>query len=286
MTRDHAPASESPGRDRATSFPTPLVLIGAGKMGSALLRGWLADGLDPGAVTVVDPQPSPEIALLCAERGLRLNPTDAAPAGALVLGIKPQVLDEAAAALGAWIGPDTLVLSILAGKTLADLKRRLPGARALVRVMPNLPASIGRGATGAVGSPEVGLDARAGAEALLASSGLVAWLDDEGLIDAVTAVSGSGPAYVFLLAEALAEAGVAAGLPRDLSEQLARATVAGAGALLDADSREAGQLRRDVTSPGGTTAAALAVLMREGGLPALMTEAVAAARRRAGELSG
>jgi pyrroline-5-carboxylate reductase len=268
------------------ALPTPLVLVGAGKMGAALLRGWLAGGLDPAAVTVIDPQPSPDIAALCAERGLRLNPEADAPAGALVLGIKPQVLDAAAAALVPWIGPDTLVVSILAGKTIADLKRRLPGARAVVRVMPNLPASIGRGATGAVGSPEVGPQARASAERLLASSGLVAWLDDEALIDAVTAVSGSGPAYVFLLAEALAEAGVAAGLPPELSAQLARATVAGAGALLDADAREAGQLRRDVTSPGGTTAAALAVLMREGALPDLMREAVAAAKRRAGELSG
>ncbi|KQQ14236.1 pyrroline-5-carboxylate reductase [Methylobacterium sp. Leaf123] len=276
MTPDHA----------STAFPTPLVLAGAGKMGAALLRGWLAGGLDPAAVTVVDPQPSPEIAMLCAERGLRLNPEAAAPAGALVLGIKPQVLDAAAPALGGWIGPDTLVVSILAGKTIADLKRRLSSARAVVRAMPNLPASIGRGATGAVGSPEVGPQARAGAEALLASSGLVTWLDDEGLIDAVTAVSGSGPAYVFLLAEALAEAGMAAGLPPELSAHLARATVAGAGALLDADAREAGQLRRDVTSPGGTTAAALAVLMREGALPDLMREAVDAARRRAGELSG
>ncbi|MBB2963413.1 pyrroline-5-carboxylate reductase [Methylobacterium sp. R2-1] len=276
MTQDQA----------STAFPTPLVLAGAGKMGAALLRGWLAGGLDPAAVTVIDPQPSPEIAVLCAERGLRLNPDAASPAGALVLGIKPQVLDAAAPALGAWIGPDTLVVSILAGKTIADLKRRLPAARAVVRVMPNLPASIGRGATGAVGSPEVGPQARAAAERLLARSGLVAWLDDEALIDAVTAVSGSGPAYVFLLAEALAEAGVAAGLPPELSEQLARATVAGAGALLDADAREAGQLRRDVTSPGGTTAAALAVLMREGALPDLMREAVGAAKRRAGELSG
>lgn len=276
MTQDHAPPP----------FPTPLVLAGAGKMGAALLRGWLAGGLDPAAVTVIDPQPSPEIAVLCAERGLRLNTEAAAPAGALVLGIKPQVLDEAAPALSAWIGPETLVVSILAGKTIADLKRRLPSARAVVRVMPNLPASIGRGATGAVGSLEVRESARAGTEALLASSGLIAWLDDEALIDAVTAVSGSGPAYVFLLAEALAEAGVAAGLPPDLSAQLARATVAGAGALLDADPREAGQLRRDVTSPGGTTAAALAVLMREGALPDLMQEAVAAAKRRAGELSG
>ncbi|KQO93923.1 pyrroline-5-carboxylate reductase [Methylobacterium sp. Leaf92] len=272
--------------DDPTAFPTPLVLAGAGKMGAALLRGWLAGGLDAAAVTVVDPQPSAEIATLCAERALRLNPEAAVPAGALVLGIKPQVLDAAAPALAGWIGPDTLVVSILAGKTIADLKRRLPTVRAVVRAMPNLPASIGRGATGAVGSPEVGPQARAGAEALLASSGLVAWLDDEALIDAVTAVSGSGPAYVFLLAEALAEAGVAAGLPPDLSAQLARATVAGAGALLDADAREAGQLRRDVTSPGGTTAAALAVLMREGALPDLMHEAVEAARRRAGELSG
>ncbi|MFJ7440589.1 pyrroline-5-carboxylate reductase [Methylorubrum thiocyanatum] len=269
-----------------TAFPTPLVLAGAGKMGAALLRGWLAGGLDPAAVTVVDPQPAPEIAELCAERALRLNPHADGPAGALVLGIKPQVLDAAAPALSPWIGPDTLVVSILAGKTIADLKRRLPAARAVVRAMPNLPASIGRGATGAVGSPEVGPQARAGAERLLASSGLVAWLDDEALIDAVTAVSGSGPAYVFLLAEALAEAGVAAGLPPDLSAQLARATIAGAGALLDADTREAGQLRRDVTSPGGTTAAALAVLMREGAVPDLMREAVAAAKRRAGELSG
>ncbi|WP_438346603.1 pyrroline-5-carboxylate reductase [Methylorubrum populi] len=269
-----------------TAFPTPLVLAGAGKMGAALLRGWLAGGLDPAAVTVVDPQPAPEIAALCAERALRLNPHADGPAGALVLGIKPQVLDAAAPALSPWIGPDTLVVSILAGKTIADLKRRLPAARAVVRAMPNLPASIGRGATGAVGSPEVGPQARAGAERLLASSGLVAWLDDEALIDAVTAVSGSGPAYVFLLAEALAEAGVAAGLPPDLSARLARATIAGAGALLDADTREAGQLRRDVTSPGGTTAAALAVLMREGAVPDLMREAVAAAKRRAGELSG
>ncbi|CAX26354.1 MAG: pyrroline-5-carboxylate reductase [Methylorubrum extorquens] len=272
--------------DDPTAFPTPLVLAGAGKMGAALLRGWLAGGLDPAAVTVVDPQPSAEIATLCAERALRFNPEAAVPAGALVLGIKPQVLDAAASALAGWIGPDTLVVSILAGKTIADLKRRLPTARAVVRAMPNLPASIGRGATGAVGSPEVGPQARAGAEALLACSGLVAWLGDEALIDAVTAVSGSGPAYVFLLAEALAAAGVAAGLPPDLSAQLARATVAGAGALLDADAREAGQLRRDVTSPGGTTAAALAVLMREGALPDLMREAVEAARRRAGELSG
>jgi pyrroline-5-carboxylate reductase len=152
--------------------------------------------------------------------------------------------------------------------------------------MPNLPASIGRGATGAVASAGVDAARRDKADALLASVGLVEWLDDEGLIDALTAVSGSGPAYVFLLAEAMAQAGIAAGLPAAMAARLARATVSGSGALLDATDRDAGLLRRDVTSPGGTTAAALAVLMRDGGLPDLLREAVAAGRHRAGELSG
>jgi pyrroline-5-carboxylate reductase len=268
------------------TLPSPLVLVGAGKMGGALLQGWLAGGLAPEATIVVDPQPSPEIAERCTARGIRLNPAQPEPAGTLVLGFKPQGLEAAAPSLAPWIGEATLVVSILAGKTIADLKRRLPGARAVVRSMPNLPASIGRGATGAVASPEVDADQRAAADALLASAGIVAWLDDEGLIDALTAVSGSGPAYVFLMAEALAEAGIAAGLPADLAQNLARATVAGAGALLDADPRSSAQLRKDVTSPGGTTAAALGVLMREGGLPDLLREAVEANRRRAGELSG
>jgi pyrroline-5-carboxylate reductase len=152
--------------------------------------------------------------------------------------------------------------------------------------MPNLPASIGRGATGALASPEVTAGQRAAAQALFAANGAVAWLTDEAQIDAVTAVSGSGPAYVFLLVEALAEAGVAAGLDASVARTLARATVAGAGALLDASTAEADELRRNVTSPGGTTAAALAVLMRPDGLGALMREAVAAARSRAEALSG
>ena len=268
------------------SLPSPLVLVGAGKMGGAMLRGWLAGGLDPTDAIVIDPQPSTEIAELCTARRIRLNPDASEPAGTLVLGFKPQGLDGAAPALAPWINDATLVVSILAGKTIFDLKRRLPGARAVVRAMPNLPASIGRGATGAVASPEVGAKQRAAADALLARAGLVAWLDDERLIDALTAVSGSGPAYVFLMAEALAEAGIKAGLPPDLAQNLARATVAGAGALLDADPRSSAQLRKDVTSPGGTTAAALAVLMRAGGLPDTLAEAVEAARVRAGELSG
>ncbi|KQQ26033.1 pyrroline-5-carboxylate reductase [Methylobacterium sp. Leaf125] len=268
------------------ALPASLTLVGAGKMGGAMLAGWLAGGLDPARTTVLDPQASPEMQALCAERGLALNPAAPPVADALVLAMKPQGLEGAAPALAPLIGPGTLVVSILAGKTIANLRDRLPGARAIVRAMPNLPASIGRGATGAVASPEVDDRQRAQAHALLASVGLVEWLDDEGLIDALTAVSGSGPAYVFLLAEVMAEAGIAAGLPADMATRLARETVSGAAALLAANPRDAALLRRDVTSPGGTTAEALAVLMRDGGLPDLMREAVDAARRRAGALAG
>jgi pyrroline-5-carboxylate reductase len=268
------------------ALPASLTLVGAGKMGGAMLSGWLAGGLDAARTTILDPQASREMRALCAERGLALNPPEPPVSDALVLAMKPQGLEGAAPAFARLVGPQTLVVSILAGKTLANLRERLPAARAIVRAMPNLPASIGRGATGAVASAEVDPSQRAQAHALLASVGLVEWLDDEGLIDALTAVSGSGPAYVFLLAETMTQAGVAAGLPPEMAARLARSTVSGAGALLDANPREAGALRQDVTSPGGTTAEALAVLMRAGGLPDLMREAVDAARRRAGELSG
>jgi pyrroline-5-carboxylate reductase len=270
----------------AARMPASLVLAGAGKMGGAMLTGWLDAGLDQRRTTIIDPVPARTIVDLCAARGIALNPPDPEPGAVLVLGIKPQGLETAAPGLDRLIGRDTLLVSILAGKTIADLRARLPRARAVVRAMPNLPASIGRGATGACASPEVSPEQRAAAEALLAASGTVAWLADEAQIDAVTAVSGSGPAYVFLLAETLAEAGIAAGLDPDVARDLARATVAGAGALLDASPADAAELRRNVTSPGGTTAAALDVLMRPDGLGALMREAVAAARRRAGELSG
>lgn len=271
---------------RPRTLPASLTLVGAGKMGGAMLAGWLAGGLDAARTSVVDPQAAPELVASCADRGVALNPARVPPAEVVVLAMKPQGLDAAAPGLAPLIGPETLVVSILAGKTLADLRHRLPQARAIVRAMPNLPASIGRGATGAVANPDVTPRQRAQADALLACVGLVEWLDDEGLIDALTAVSGSGPAYVFLLAEAMAQAGVAAGLPPEMAARLARATVSGAGALLAASPVEAAQLRRDVTSPGGTTAAALAVLMRPDGLPDLMREAVAAGRHRAGELSG
>lgn len=270
----------------APALPASLTLVGAGKMGGAMLAGWLAGGLDPARTTVIDPHPSEAIRGLCAERGLSLNPDAPPRSDALVLAMKPQGLDAAAPMLAPLVDERTLVVSILAGKTIANLRARLPAARAIIRAMPNLPASIGRGATGAVASHDVGVQQRAQGDALLASVGRVEWLDDEVLIDALTAVSGSGPAYVFLLAEAMTAAGIAAGLPPDMAARLARSTVSGAAALLDASDREAGALRQDVTSPGGTTAAALAVLMRAGGVPDLMREAVAAARDRAGALSG
>jgi len=268
------------------ALPESVTLVGAGRMGGAMLRGWLAGGLDPAGTVVIDPQVPPETQAFCLECGVRLNPDEPRPASILVLAIKPQGLEVAAPTLAAMIGADSLVISILAGKTLENLRTRLPNAHALVRAMPNLPASIGRGATGAVASPDTTEAQRAQAHALLACSGIVEWLDDEAQIDALTALSGSGPAYVFLLAEAMTEAGIQAGLPADMAARLARATVSGAGALLEASPVEAAHLRRGVTSPGGTTAAALDVLMRGGGLPDLMRDAVAAAARRAGELAG
>jgi pyrroline-5-carboxylate reductase len=270
------------------TLPSSLVLVGAGKMGGAMLEGWLSVGLSPDAVAVIEPKPSQALRSLCDERGMRLNPppgTLAAPE-VLVLAIKPQTLEAAAEAVNPLVGPDTLLVSILAGKTIHDLRARLPNARAVVRAMPNLPASVRRGATGAAASAEVGERQKAEAQALLASVGHVEWLDSEDRIDAVTALSGSGPAYVFHLVECLAEAGAAAGLPADVAMRLARAMVIGAGELLAQSTLPAAALRESVTSPGGTTAAALEVLMREGGLAALMREAVAAAKRRAEELSG
>ncbi len=267
-------------------LPSTLVLVGAGKMGGAMLEGWLEGGLDPAGTAVVDPHPSESLRALCAARGVTLNPGGVRPPEALVLGIKPQGLEAAAPGLAPMVGPGTLLVSILAGKTVADLRGRIPGAGPVVRAMPNLPASIGRGATGAYASPEVTGAQREAATALLGAVGLVEWVEEEGLIDAVTALSGSGPAYVFHLVECMAAAGAAAGLPADLAERLARATVEGAGELLRRSDLPPGTLRENVTSPGGTTAAALRVLTGEGGLAPLMREAVAAAKQRAEELAG
>jgi pyrroline-5-carboxylate reductase len=263
-----------------------LVLVGAGKMGGALLDGWLRSGLDPEKVAVIEPNPAPQIAAL-ADRGVRLNPDATALTGvsAVVIAVKPQIADQVMAAIAPMIGASTLVVSIMAGRTLQFLSGALKNARALVRAMPNTPAAIGRGITVAV--PLRASDAQRDlAHRLLASTGIVAWVEDETLMDAVTAVSGSGPAYVFLLAEALAQAGAAAGLPQPLAEKLARETVAGAGELLHRSALDAATLRENVTSPGGTTAAALDVLMGKDGLAMLMKKAVAAATERSRKLAG
>jgi pyrroline-5-carboxylate reductase len=271
----------------APHLPSSLILVGAGKMGGSMLEGWLKVGMKPENVTVLDPKPSEEVMRLCQEKGISLNRADPAAADVLILAIKPQMLDEAAPALNGILGPQTLIISILAGKTIGDLRSRLPASSAIVRAMPNLPASIGRGATGAAVNEKVSETQRLTADALLSSNGIVEWLPSEDLIDAVTALSGSGPAYVFHLVECLADAGTAAGLPPDLAQRLARATVTGAGELLFQSELPPATLRQNVTSPGGTTAAALEVLMREpNGLKALMHEAVAAAKRRAEELAG
>jgi pyrroline-5-carboxylate reductase len=267
-------------------FSGHLVLVGAGKMGSALLEGWLRFGLDPKHVAVLEPQPSPQISTL-ESRGLRLNPqlralTDVA---AVVVAVKPQTAAEAIPQLKPMIGASTVVVSIMAGRTLQFIAGALNAPCALVRAMPNTPAAIGRGITVAV-PRDVNSAQRELAYRLLSATGTVEWTDDETLMDAVTAVSGSGPAYVFLLAEALAEAGVAAGLPPSLAEKLARETVAGSGELLHRSALDAAVLRQNVTSPGGTTAAALDVLMDKDGLAQLMRNAVAAATRRSRELAG
>ena len=273
----------------SAAFPSRIVLFGAGKMGGAMLEGWLERGLPPDAVDVIEQYPSERIKALQARNGLRLNPELSAARAPeiLILAIKPQSLDAAAADLAFLAQAGTLVISILAGKTIADLKARMPEAMAFIRAMPNTPAAVGRGITGAAVSTGVSAGQKQQAEQLLSAVGAVEWAADEALIDAVTAVSGSGPAYVFYLTECLARAGAAAGLPADMAMRLARATVEGAGELMYQDSETPpATLRENVTSPGGTTAAALEVLMAEGGLDPLMREAVAAAKRRAEELSG
>ena len=258
-------------------------------MGFAMLQGWADLGLVGPDVTVLEPYPSEELKSLCAARGVRLNPPDdeLSQPQTLVLAIKPQGLDAAAGRIAALAGPQTLIVSIMAGKSIADIAARAPAAGAIVRAMPNTPAAIGRGITGAAASAGVTAVHRAIADTLLSAVGAVDWVDEEGLIDAVTAVSGSGPAYVFLLAECLAEAGRAAGLPADLAARLARHTVSGSGELMHRSPEvQPSQLRINVTSPGGTTEAALGVLMAGDGLEPLMKKAVAAAVARAKALSG
>jgi pyrroline-5-carboxylate reductase len=262
-----------------------IVLVGAGKMGAAMLQGWLGRGLNPSRLAVLEPQPADEVKAL-STRGVALNPGNkSSDAGAIVIAVKPQVAEAAVPPLAPMTGASTVVVSIMAGKTLGFLEKALPKA-AIVRAMPNTPAAIGRGITVAVPNANVSAAQRDLAHRLLAAIGQVEWIADEKLMDAVTAVSGSGPAYVFLLAESLARAGVAAGLPAELAAKLARETVAGSGELLHLSPLDAATLRQNVTSPGGTTAAALEILMAAAdGLDPLLAKAIAAAAKRSRDLA-
>ena len=261
-----------------------LLLLGCGKMGSAMLKGWLEGGLPAGSVWVLDPAPSAWLGDL-AQQGLHLNEDlPAAPAVALVA-VKPQMMGEALPRLTALGGGKTLIVSVAAGTPIAAFEAVLGAGTPIIRAMPNTPAAIGQGITAIIGNRQAGAADLDLAESLLAAVGQVVRLEDEAQMDAVTALSGSGPAYVFNLIEAMAAAGEAEGLAPDLAMQLAKATVAGAGALAEAAEESPAQLRINVTSPGGTTQAALEVLMdRETGLGPLMRRAMAAAAARSREL--
>ncbi len=266
----------------------PIWLIGAGKMGSAMASGWLEEGLDPGLLEVQDPHASDDARALFEKFGVHITARIEGDRGApsmAVIAVKPQMMDEVLPGLAPMMGADTVLLSIAAGRPIASMAKFFAANAAIVRSMPNTPASIGRGMTVAVAGSHVSEAQRAFCAQVLGAVGDVAWIDDEGQLDAVTAVSGSGPAYVFHLAECLAKAGVEAGLDKALAERLARATVSGAGEMLHLSDLGADRLRENVTSPGGTTAAALEVLMGDPGLADLLVKAVAAAAARSKQLS-
>ena len=270
-----------------TQFKPSVALIGAGAMGGAMVRGWLEAGsVDISGSAVFDPAPPREMVDLCNAHGLALNPeAGVISPDVLVCAVKPQAAAKALPPY-ALLARDAVVVSVMAGKSVAAISGMLGGAARLVRAMPNLPAAIGRGVTGLHASEAVSAPERDMVERLMRAVGEAVWVDAENAIDAVTAVSGSGPAYFFLLTEALSQAGEALGLSQEAAAKLARATCAGAGALLDADGRAPAEMRRAVTSPGGTTEAALGVLDGEDeAVRKLMKEAAAAAARRAGELT-
>lgn len=263
----------------------PLLLLGGGRMGGAMLAGWRERGLAPSYV--IDPAPA---AMALAGEGVQVVPAVSdVPSGfapaAIVLAVKPQQADAALPGLMPRVEGGAVVLSIMAGRTIAGLRALLGAAAPVVRAMPNTPAAIRRGITVACPGPGVSREQQALCDGLLASVGEVAWVEDEGLIDPVTAVSGGGPAYVFLLAELLEQAAVEQGIPLPLARQLARVTVAGSGALLAASAEDASALRVAVTSPAGTTERALVVLMADAAWPAQVSQAIDAATRRSRELA-
>lgn len=263
-----------------------ILLVGCGKMGSALLAGWLGRGIAATDVVVVEPNPVTDLpAGIRQVKEAAAVPADFQP-GIVMLAVKPQAMDQVAPAYARYVESGACFLSIAAGKTIATLNRLLGGKAAIIRSMPNTPAAVGAGITVGCANAAVTVEQRRACQALLEAVGEVGWVEDEDLIDAVTAVSGSGPAYVFWLAECLAAAGVKAGLDSELAARLARATVAGSGLLMQQSAETPTQLRKNVTSPNGTTQAALDVLMAPDGLAPLMERAVAAAARRSKELAG
>ena len=258
-----------------------LVLLGCGKMGSAMLEGWLGRGLSPSAVTVIDPKPSDWV----NAQGVAVNTDLPGNPAVVVVAVKPQMMGDALPQIVALGSGTTLFLSIAAGTTLDYFASILGASTPIVRAMPNTPAAIGRGITALIGNANVSDERLALAEALLSAVGKTVRLEDEAQMDAVTAVSGSGPAYVFHLIETMAAAGEAEGLPPELAMELALTTVSGAGALAEASDDTPAQLRINVTSPNGTTQAALEVLMDPAkGFPSLVGKAVAAAAARSREL--
>ena len=270
------------------SLDGPLLLLGCGKMGGALLSGWLDRGLPAEQVTVIEPhaaavadftQRGVRHVVAAEQLGRDLRPK------VVLLAVKPQMMERAVPSLAWLVGPQTAFLSIAAGKTVESLTALLAPGAAVVRAMPNTPAAVGRGMSVLYANAQVAAPQRALCAELMAAAGETAWIEDEALMDPVTALSGGGPAYVFLLIEALAQAGVEAGLPAELAERLARVTVAGAGELVHRSDLPPATLRENVTSPGGTTLEALKVLMAEEGLQPLMTRAIAAATRRSRELA-
>ena len=264
-----------------------LVLVGAGKMGGAMLEGWLAGGAEPTHIVALDPSPPPEMKALLQRHGIRLNPdvSTIKDAEVVIIAVKPQLMEDVLPGIASLKSYKPLVLSVAAGKTIASFERHFGADAAVIRTIPNTPAAVGRGITAMASNANVSPAQLALARTLLEAVGEVVTVDNEAMIDAVTAVSGSGPAYVFYLTECLAAAGEKVGLPKDLAMQLARATVSGAGELMRQSGTEAATLRQNVTSPKGTTYEALQVLMADDGMGPLFEKAVAAALRRSRELA-
>ncbi len=265
-----------------------LVLIGAGKMGGAMLAGWLKQGTSPSQIAISDPMVSDEMQALADEHGFAVNPDlqELTDVEVVLLAVKPQMMDAVLPALQALGESKPLYLSVAAGRTIAGFEEAFGADAAIIRAMPNTPAAVGRGITAICPNQNCAQDQVDLASSLLSAIGEVVQIDDEKLMDAVTGVSGSGPAYVFHLIECMAAAGEAEGLPADIAMKLARATVAGAGELVHQSPLAASTLRENVTSPAGTTAAALDVLMAEDAMPRILREGISAATRRSEELAG